>query len=390
MSLPNQAAPHDPLAPHNRRATIARHTKGNGAFSTKVPGLQVIWDSTSLGLLKTCPRKYFFSQVLGMNGRGENVHLIFGIVLHSSLEAYDHARAKGKSWREGVRAALTVALMNSGSRVPAVKGCVHCSIPDEVVKGKADECKIEPFAGESGWCWKCSVCGTITPGEGTPPTRWIPWQSTDKYKNRDNLVKAVVWYLGKFSDDPTKTVILDNGKPAVELSFKIDTGLPSLSGEHYVLSGHLDRLVTFGESVYVQDRKTTKYALDQKYFEKYSPDNQMTLYSLAGKMAFAKPIAGVMVDAMQTLTYAVRYRRRIISRTSAQLESWWRDFHILLGHNEQYVKLGHWPQNDTACSNYGGCQYLKVCAMDEDSHWNILSGEFAFRQWDPSVARGGE
>jgi hypothetical protein len=220
------------------------------------------------------------------------------------------------------------------------------------------------------------------------PTKWQPWASADKYKNRDNLIKAVVWYLGKFADDPTKTVILDNGKPAVELSFKIDTGLSSISGEHYVLAGHLDRLVEFGAATYVQDRKTTKYNLDQKYFEKFSPDNQMTCYALTGKLAFSKPVAGVMVDAMQTLTHAVRYRRKILSRTPAQLEAWWRDFHILLGHNEQYVKLGHWPQNDTACGNYGGCPYLKVCALDEGSHWAVLNSEFRFRQWDPSQPRG--
>ena len=380
----------NPLAPQMLRATLARHTAGNGAFSKKIPGLQILWDSTSLGLLKTCPRKYFFSQVLGMTGRGENVHLIFGLVLHSSLEAYDHARAKGKTWREGVRAALTVALTNSGARVPAVRGCAHCSQPGDPT---ASECEIVISTYESspgGWSWQCKVCGEVTPGEGEPPTRWVAWQSRDKFKNRDNLVKAVVWYLGKFSDDPTKTVILDNGKPAVELSFKIDTGLPSISGEHYVLAGHLDRLVEFGGSTFVQDRKTTKYTLDQDYFAKFSPDNQMSLYALAGKMAFGKNVSGVMVDAMQTLTHAVRYRRKLLSRTAGQLESWWRDFHIMLGHNEQYVKLGHWPQNDTACGNYGGCPYLKVCCMDEDSHWSVLNGEYQFRQWDPSVARGGE
>src|SRR5690348_11069138 len=127
----------NPLAPHMIRATIARHTEKNGAFSKKVPGLQITWDSQSTGLLKTCPRKYFFSQVLGMRGKGLNVHLIFGLILHSALETYDKVRAAGGSWREGTRAALKFTLLNTGEYVPATAGCVHCSVPEEIVKGTA-------------------------------------------------------------------------------------------------------------------------------------------------------------------------------------------------------------------------------------------------------------
>ena len=31
----------------------------NSSFSTEIPNLQLAWDSTSLGLLKECPRKYY-------------------------------------------------------------------------------------------------------------------------------------------------------------------------------------------------------------------------------------------------------------------------------------------------------------------------------------------
>src|SRR5258706_532234 len=40
------------------------------------------------------------------------------------------------------------------------------------------------------------------------------------YKNKDQLLYLVVAYLDEFKDDPCKTLILENGKPAVELSFK--------------------------------------------------------------------------------------------------------------------------------------------------------------------------
>jgi hypothetical protein len=45
------------------------------------------------------------------------------------------------------------------------------------------------------------------------------WQSEHNFKNKDTLVRSVVWYLEEFKDDPCETVILGDGRPAVELTF---------------------------------------------------------------------------------------------------------------------------------------------------------------------------
>jgi hypothetical protein len=65
--------------------------------------LQFAWDSTSLGYLKECPRKYFYTIVEGWRGKGQSVHLEFGGLYHKALEEYDKLRAREESTRRSPR-----------------------------------------------------------------------------------------------------------------------------------------------------------------------------------------------------------------------------------------------------------------------------------------------
>src|SRR5260370_26727814 len=92
------------------------------------------------------------------------------------------------------------------------------------------------------------------------------------YKNRRTLLQLCVDYFDFFKDDPAQTFILENGKPAVELSFKfeLDWGPQHKQtfhgdkfidkkmevGQPYLLCGHLDRVVTFSDHLFVLDHKT--------------------------------------------------------------------------------------------------------------------------------------
>jgi hypothetical protein len=101
-----------------------------------------------------------------------------------------------------------------------------------------------------------------------------PSTGSHNLKTRETLVRSVIWYLEQFADDTCETVQLANGKPAVELSFRMEMdwgpesgegqkealnryGRPLTLAQPYVLSGHLDRVVKFQESFYVMDRKTS-------------------------------------------------------------------------------------------------------------------------------------
>ena len=297
----------------------------NTAFRSN---LQIAWDSTSLGLLKTCPRKYYYRMLENWTTKNVSLHLDFGIFYHSALERYDHVLAESQDHNLACSQAIKKAL--------------------EISKG---------FIG-------------------------------DNYKNRQSLIRAIVWYLEQFKDDPATTIILANGKPAVELSFKMELPLATPQGDPYLICGHLDKAVEWQGATYILDRKTTKGQLGDRYFEKYSPNNQMTTYTMAGKVVLEREAAGVIVDAVQIAVNFCRYARGIVHRTKGQLDEWLEDTLFWIKLAEKFAAESHWPMNDTACDMYGGCEFRGICDKDASVRQNFLKADFVKRLWDPLVARG--
>lgn len=320
------------------------------ADSPFLPGtsIQYAWDSTSLGWLKECPRKYQYHMIEGWVGKGESVHLRFGIWYHSALELYDRLCINGATHEDSL---LDVVL----------------------------------------WLLK---------------ETWIdgkPWTSDHASKTRENLVRSVVWYVEHFKDDPAKTVVLANGKPAVELSFrmelnwgpgykagsdgKIENVYLDEPRQPYMLSGHLDRLVTFADGTYVMDRKTSSSTLGNYYFDQYDPDNQMTLYSLAAKVIYQTPVKGVIIDAVQVAVGFSQFKRGFTYRTDGQMEEWLGDLRSWFIQAEGYATAGYWPMNDKSCHKYGGCVFRKICSKDPSVREKFLETDFVRRHWNPLEAR---
>ena len=305
------------------------------SFSQIEPRLQVAWDSTSLGALKRCPRYYEYNIIEGYVGHQESVHLRFGSEYNNALVTYHKRRAEGKDKEEALLLAVRYALEHT---------------------------------------WDDAL--------------GRPWSSDMPEKNRETLVRSVIWYLDQFADDSLETLILADGTAAVEMPFRLHLDLNSgLTGEDYLLCGYLDRMVTFMGQIWITDWKTSKYALNEQYFHQYSPNNQMSQYTLAGSIIASSPIAGVIIDAAQLGVTFSRFQRGQVSRTKAQLEEWLDDSIFHIRQNESFVKANHWPMNDTACHNYGGCPYRTVCAASPEIRPKLLEGLFYKRSWDPLVVR---
>mgnify|MGYP000290530764 CR=1 FL=1 len=323
------------------------------AISPFLPGthIQFAWDSTSLGWLKTCPRLYQYSMIDQWRSKGNSVHLDFGGWYHSALELYDKLRAEAKD-------------------TPGESA--HEDALHEVVK----------------WCLEVT---------------WIdgkPWDSGHNLKTRETLVRTVIWYLEQFVEDTCETVILANGKPAVELSFRLemDWGPNSQitedmindkgpSAQPYVLSGHLDRVVKFQGNYYVMDRKTSSTTIGSYYFDQYDPDNQMSLYSMAARVIYQTPVRGVIIDAAQIAVGFSRFSRGFTFRTEAQTEEWLANTHEWLRLAEQYAVADFWPMNDKSCHQYGGCVFRKVCSKSPEVRQKFLETDFTKREWNPLASR---
>ena len=304
-------------------------TSANRAFSGP---LQLVWDSTSLGALKLCPRYYELSIVRGYTPRTLGVDLAFGLWLHGARERFYRARAQGTPHDEALLASLE-------------------------------------------WL--------LTQTYDTQAMR--PWASDHPQKNRLTLVRTFVWYVDQWLDDPLETITLASGAPAVELTFRFATDYLAPSGANFELAGHLDRVVRFQGELWDSDLKSTKSTLDQGYFSGFTPDNQMSLYSYASRVVYDLPARGVIIDAAQVAVTFSRFARGTVARSKDQLDEWYGELGTWLAHATEYARAGHWPQNDKACFR---CAFRAICARPPSVRKQWLEADFTKRLWDPTVARG--
>jgi len=319
-------------------------------------GFQFAWDSTSLSSFVTCPRKYYLSMLQGWTAEQKSVHLIFGGHYATALEHFHKHRAFGIDYNDAVRLVVQEVMINTWDHETEEVS------EDETISGLAQT--------------RTSL--RKIPGTG----RAQDWLHSSK--TRDTLIRSIVWYLEHFKDDPMQTVILSDGRAAVEYSFSID-----LSDE-YVYCGHIDRLVTYGDNndIYVQDQKTTSAQITPRFFEGYSPDYQMTGYTWAGQIIFSMPVKGVIIDAAYIAVGFTSFGRQPVTRSEKQLEEFRAEALYYIGKAKECHESGYYPMNRTACGNYGGCEFKRICSAVPGIRSNLLEGSYKKRdRWDPIKRR---
>lgn len=300
----------------------------NSAFDK---GVQFAWDSVSIGLLKTCPRKYYFTVVKGYVPKITPPPLAFGIHLHTLLQ----------TWYK----------------------LLDANLPRDTAL-----IRIVRLAGLLG--------ETLPAG--------------DNARTKETLVRAIVWYLEQFWNDPAKTVSTHNGSPAVEYSFKLP--LMEYAGRAVYLCGHIDRLVQWQGSIYDCDYKTTKYTLDGKFFDKFKPSTQIPLYVsathlIAETMGDLPSAHGAIIDGIQLGVNFCRFSRHVISFSPEEINEYIEGLQYWIQRGMDACQAGYFPANEESCSQYGGCHFRDICAMPPARRKAYLDGNFAKQTWNPLERR---
>lgn len=290
-------------------------------------GIQFVWDSTSLKLAAECPRKYYYKMYEGWHSTERGVHLRFGMHYATALEHYHKHLAVGASKEEALELIVEEAMLDTWDRTET----------------------------ESG-----------------------PWTSLHNLKNRENLIRSIVWYCDHFADEDIRTIMKADGSPAVEHSFTLPVD------DDIFFAGHLDRLVEFASHPYVMDQKTTGSTIGPYFFQQFSPDIQMSMYTFAGKAMLGIPVKGVIIDGAQIAVGFTRFERGFTFRTDAQLTEWYDNTMQLILSVQQMAKANHFPMRETSCGNYGGCEFRGICSRSPDVRKNFLAAEFKPGWvWDP-------
>lgn len=302
-------------------------------------GLQFAWDSTSIKLAETCLRKYQYKIYERWQPQRKSVHLLFGGWYATALEDFHKAVAEGVPYDDAVCDVVHEALIATWHHEEDEHG--------------------EPIEGTGG-----------------------PWVSDHNTKTRENLIRTIVWYLDQFRDDPCQTVVLSDGTAAVEHSFKLPVD------NDIILCGHLDRLVDYSGKLYIQDQKTTGSTITARFFDGFSPDTQMSLYTFAGRAIFGLPVKGIMIDGAQIAVGFTRFERGFAFRDDAQLSEWYDEAMYTITRAREAAAAGHFPMNPSSCGNYGGCEFRHICSRSPAVRANFLAGDFTQgEQWNPLIER---
>ena len=319
------------------------------ASSSFRDGIQYAWSASTIKLAETCLRKYQYEMLEGWHGRGKNVHLRFGGHYATALEHFHKRRAEGQSYDEAMRTVVLEALTDTWD----YDECDICKGSGLVGDGIAEHQFV---------CVGCSGTGNLPSGQ--------PWVSDHNFKTRETLIRTIVWYLEHFRDEPALPIILEDGAPAVELSvlLPVDNGV--------VFSAHLDRLADYADNTYVVDQKTTGSTLSANYFNQYSPDSQMSMYTFLGKAAFGLPVKGVLIDAAQIAVGFTRFERGVTMRTEGQLNEWYDHTLTLIERARRATAERNLPMNPSACGNFGGCAFRAVCSRDPAARLQFLKADF--------------
>jgi len=292
-----------------------------------INGVQYAWDSTSIGLFKTCPRKYYYTIIKGYVPKIVPPPLAFGIHLHTLLQTWHQITEFGID--------------------------KHTALV-----------RIAKLAGLLG--------ETLPPG--------------DTARTKETLVRSIIWYLDQFWDDNATTINRANGQPAVEYHFKLPIMLKD--GKTVYICGHIDRLVAWQGQTYVCDYKTTKYTLDSRFFDQFKPSNQMSLYTAACHLMTLQtsdlPTAhGVIIDGIQLGVNFSRFARQIVPFSLEEINEYIQNLQHWIKQAMDASEAGVFLPNETACNNYSGCHFRDICAMPPARREMFLEGSFKKRTWNP-------
>ena len=307
--------------------------------------LQYAWDSVSITSFLACKRRYKYLVIDGLvpKAPGYAIALEFGILFHSALEFYHRCVASGKDHDFAVEATVANTVAD-----PAYAGLPSVEEIQQLTED-ADE-------DDDGITLRNS-----------------------KIRTRYHLIRAVVWYLEHYRNDPMQTLIMESGRPAVELSFRIPLDI-EIAGQPILLCGHIDRVVDHSGGLWVSDYKTTK-GLSRQFFDAFELSHQMTGYNIAGGVILSQPVRGVWIDGIALLMGGAKFGRAPTRRTKGQIKEYFDMLSDVVEQAERAFDTEHYPMNTSSCYF---CDFKALCKQPPEYRDRYINAHYERKPgWNP-------
>lgn len=184
---------------------------------------------------------------------------------------------------------------------------------------------------------------------------------------------------------------------SVEQSFTLPLGTTP-EGHEVWWSGVTDRIVRWQGGLYYVDIKTSTYALDAAFFDKWKLSTQMLGYTWAGQQLVNEPFSGVIVQGIQVqapLKTKVKaadelVQGEVIAFQPEQIEAWKRNVLVKIDDIHRARDRGYYVKNlSTRCSSYGNCSMAMLCNAGDVAQAEFRKQQYYIqRVWNP-LERGG-
>lgn len=301
-------------------------------------------NSSSLGIILSCPRKSYYTLHRMLKSRSESSALVFGSAIHKGLEVfYSHPKAERNIPSDFKTQS---DLMAFGSPAPT-KHFLYDAISAFV--------------------------------QAADPLKCLP--DTDK-RSIPNGIWLLQNYFKTYIDDPYEVYSDANG-PVTERTF--DLVLYEDPTLKIILFGTIDVVLKnlANGTVLPTDHKTSS-VVGSDFFNRLKPNHQYTGYLLGAQRVLGLETDSFLVNCLQVKPKPVTARgsgphftRQVTTRSEHDILEFtqsvlWAVRSYLFWSDAQSWPLGHVD----ACTMWGGCQFLEVCSAPSQLRENLLENKF--------------
>jgi len=169
---------------------------------------------------------------------------------------------------------------------------------------------------------------------------------------------------------------------------------PSADGsELLTIGGKPDLPVKFSTGAhYIVDHKWTTLWLNSFWEKQFKVGHQLRIYAAMMQHREGIVFDGGYINAVymgkspkgEWSKLASSPTRLVqVDFTPAHLEETWAWVKALQKEEELWQELGTWPQDEKACGNYGGCEFLELCEAPPGALRESLM-RTKFEEWEPT------
>lgn len=237
---------------------------------------------------------------------------------------------------------------------------------------------------------------------------WPVEHPIDDFRSLGKCKDVMMDYASQYPSESFKVLGLEEGKPMVEQTFTLMTGLylscfacgvdagtpkegdaanicPNCNDplEPIEYGGIFDTLVDFSSQIFILEHKSTS-VMGSTYFLQFRPNNQVTGYVWGASGLSGRRVSGTIVNAIGVYkASATKFERHITTRSPADIAEWLKNVKAVAEEIQHHKRTGFWPMRTAACTIYGTCEFHNVHTLTTQIEREArLTNDYVKSKWD--------